>query len=90
MDCLYFAGINIVSNVMLNNHLLSMPRPKSYAALWEVILAGEVCVVILEAVMCACIMKSVYKFRLRKLLFTMIITNATSFLLGLLWILLRY
>ena len=73
---------------MLNSHLLSSPRPKNYLALWTVILLGEMCVVILEFAMSACIMKSVYQFRLRKLLFTMIITNAASFLLGILWILL--
>ncbi|MBQ7220270.1 MAG: hypothetical protein IJS28_04745 [Synergistaceae bacterium] len=87
-DCLYFAGINIVSNIMLNRRLLSMRFPSSQILFWAVIILAELCVVVLEFVMCCCIMKSVYKFRLRRLLFTMLFTNASSFLLGILWILL--
>ncbi len=88
VDCVYFAGINIVSNIMINNHLRTMTLPNNRLAFWAVIILCEICVVILEAVMCACIMKSVYKFRLRRLLLIMLITNSASFLLGILWILL--
>ena len=65
-----------------------MTLPESRAAFWGVILSAELCVVVLEFVMCCCVMKSVRKFRLRRLLLTMLLTNAVSFLLGILYILL--
>lgn len=74
-DCLYFAAVNVVSNLLLNE-FLSVTDATSY---WRIILPCEVVVVLLEFVLCT------YRFEARrKLLGVLIFTNATSFLIGLL------
>ena len=74
-DCAYFAGVNIVTNLLLNE-FLSTTDAELY---WQIILPAEVVVVILEFVLCS------YRFGADKKLFkTLTFTNATSFLIGVL------
>ena len=75
-DCAYFAGVNVVTNLLLNEFLSTIDAE----LYWLVVLPAEVVVVILEFVLCS------YRFaenRIR-LLKVLILTNATSFLIGLL------
>ena len=75
-DCAYFAGVNVVTNLLLNEFLSTIDA-EFY---WLVVLPAEVVVVLLEFVLCS------YRFtenRIR-LLKVLILTNATSFLIGLL------
>ena len=75
VDCLYFAVVNVVTNLLLNEFLLTTDA-EFY---WQIVLACEVVVVILEFVLCT------YRIgdNRRKLLATLIFTNAASFLAGL-------
>ncbi|MBR3051127.1 MAG: hypothetical protein IKG61_06725 [Selenomonadaceae bacterium] len=74
-DCLYFAAVNVISNLLLNEFLESTDA----ALYWQIILPCEIIVVILEFVLCS------YRFveNRRKLLSVIIFTNAVSFLAGL-------
>ena len=74
-DCTYFAGVNVVTNLLLNE-FLSTTDAELY---WQTVLPAEVVVVILEFVLCS------YRFGADKKLFkTLTFTNATSFLIGVL------
>ena len=72
-DCLYFAGVNVVTNLLLNEFLELTALPYS-----QIIIPCEVIVVLLEFVLCS------YRFteNRRKLFGTLIFTNAVSFLAG--------
>ena len=83
-DCLSFACINIITNIMLNQRLRYIPFPPDSLAFWVLLVLGELCVVVLEAAMCSCAMKEVSG--LRKLFITMLFTNAASFIAGLLYV----
>ena len=74
-DCLYFAAVNIVTNLLLNEFLTLTDA----ALYWKIILPCEITVVILEFVLCS------YRFaeNRRKLLTVITFTNAASFLTGL-------
>ena len=74
-DCLYFATVNIVTNLLLNEFLML-----THTALdWQIILPCEITVVILEFVLCS------YRFteNRKKLLAVITFTNTVSFLTGL-------
>ena len=78
VDCLYFAVVNVVTNLLLNEFLLTTDA-EFY---WQIVLACEVVVVMLEFVLCT------YRIsdNRRKLLATITFTNAASFLTGLVFI----
>ena len=73
-DCVYFAAVNIVSNLLLNEFISEIDS-ENY---WTVAIICEVFVVILEFVLCSYWIK-INKKRLLKVL---IFTNLTSFLSG--------
>lgn len=77
-DCLYFAAVNVVTNLLLNEFLMATDA-EFY---WQIVLPSEVVVVMLEFVLCT------YRIsdNRRKLLATLIFTNAASFLAGLVFI----
>ena len=74
-DCLYFAGVNIITNLLLNEFLASTDG----AQYWQIILPCEITVIFLEFVLCS------YRFvdNRKKLFGVIIFTNTTSFLTGL-------
>ena len=74
-DCLYFAAVNVISNLLLNEFL----ELTDAALYWQIILPCEITVVLLEFVLCS------YRFveGRKKLLKVIIFTNAVSFLIGL-------
>lgn len=74
-DCIYFAGVNIITNLLLNEFLELTDLPYS-----QIIIPCEIVVVLLEFALCS------YWFteNRRKLLYTLIFTNSVSFLFGLL------
>ncbi len=88
IDCLHFAWINIVSNVMLNQSLYALDIPAHSWGLYIAVIIGEVLVVILEFAMSCCIMGSIGKFSLMRLFITILFTNASSFALGLIFMML--
>ena len=75
-ECLWFAVVNIVSNLLLNEFIAGTPRPVPYPA---VVLLGEFFVVALEFALCG------YAVREKgaKLFRVLLLTNAASFLAGL-------
>ena len=79
-ECLYFALINIITNILLNSYLFSSGFPSFIK-----IILCELVVVVLESVMCCCAMNYVYKFTFRKLILTMLFTNFVSFLSGIVY-----
>ena len=89
VDCLHFTWINIVSNIMLNQSLYVLDIPAHSWRLYVAVIIGEVLVVILEFAMSRCIMKSIGKFSLMRLLITILFTNASSFALGLIFMMLH-
>ncbi|MBQ7215463.1 MAG: hypothetical protein IJP54_01140 [Synergistaceae bacterium] len=81
-DCCCFVCINLISNTLLNQRLAESVFS------WPLLFLYELGVVILEFAMSCCIMRSIHRFSLRKLLLVLFITNTVSFLAGLLYILL--
>ena len=73
-DCTYFAAVNLVSNLLLNEFLTEV-ETESYLA---VVLLCEVFVVILEFVLCGYWIKTDEKHLMKVLIFT----NLISFLSG--------
>ncbi len=71
---LYFAGVNLVSNLMLNGFLETVGDDYNLA-----MAIGEVAVVLLEFCLCCYFIKGDRK----KLFRTLVFTNAVSFLAGL-------
>ena len=76
-DCIYFSAVNIISNLLLNEFLSKIPN-ENY---WSVVLACEVCVVLLEFALCSYWIESDRK-RLFKVL---VFTNCVSFLTGVIY-----
>ena len=81
-ECLWFAVVNIISNLLLNEFLAAMPGTFPYAA---AVLLGEVFVVLLEFALCGYAVRENGGARLfRALLWT----NATSFFAGVIYLIL--
>jgi len=72
---LYFAGVNLVSNLLLNEFL---ELTDSELEEFQLIVLGEIFVVLLEFCLCCYFVETDRK----KLLKTLIFTNAVSFLIG--------
>ena len=73
-DCIYFAAVNLVSNLLLNEFLAEV-ETENY---WTVVVVCEVFVVILEFALCRYWIKTDSKRLLKVLIFT----NLISFLSG--------
>jgi len=75
-DCLLFVGINIISNILLNSCLSSFYYIKYYYFFLGI---AESLVVLLEFALCTYLINDEHK----KLFFTIILTNCSSFICGL-------
>ena len=73
-DCIYFAAVNLVSNLLLNEFLAEI-ETENY---WAVVIVCEIFVVILEFTLCRYWIKTDSKHLLKVLIFT----NLVSFLSG--------
>ena len=78
---LYFAGVNLVSNLLLNGFLETVDDSYELA-----VLAGEVAVVLLEFCLCCYFVKENRK----KLFKTVVLTNIVSCLAGIVYFYLFY
>ena len=78
---LYFAGVNLVSNLLLNGFLETV-----YDSYELAVLAGEVAVVLLEFCLCCYFVKENRK----KLFKTVVLTNIVSCLAGIVYFYLFY
>ncbi|MBR1730527.1 MAG: hypothetical protein IJ728_13500 [Selenomonadaceae bacterium] len=76
-DCLYFAAVNVISNLLLNGFLMSV----NFNSYNLSVAIGEIFVVILEFVLCCYWIKA----DRRRLFKTLIFTNVVSFLIGLIF-----
>ena len=79
--CLYFAGINIITNLMLNQYLDSITFAGDSPEFMIILFISEFIIIMLEFALCACvnIMTS------RKLFLTLLFTNSVSFILGVIY-----
>ncbi|MBQ7516449.1 MAG: hypothetical protein IJS96_09225 [Schwartzia sp.] len=77
-DCLRFALVNVISNLLLNESLTEVVDSPHFGA-W--VLLGEVLVLALEFTLCRRFLESTPAARLFRVL---LLTNAASFLAGLL------
>ena len=84
-NCLWFAFINIMSNLLLNDVLRAAPLELCF---WGILLSGEFAVVVLEFALCLCLMPSIRPSGGGKLFLVVLGTNLTSFILGVVWALL--
>lgn len=77
-DCIYFAGVNIVTNLLLNEFLQSIMDDTWYLFL---LLLGECMVIALEFALC------IYGIptKGKKLFLTILLTNLASFLAGIVY-----
>ncbi len=83
-EWIYFACINVISNIMLTGWLYEMPFESDSPEFWAVVALCESAVVILEFAMFSCLF---WKGAGMKKLFAVIFfTNALSFSLGLLMV----
>lgn len=73
-DCIYFAAVNLISNLLLNEFLTEV-ETENY---WAVVIVCEVFVVILEFILCRYWLETDSKRLLKVLIFT----NLISFLSG--------
>lgn len=78
-DCLYFAGVNIVSNLLLNECLVIDMETSRF---WGIVILCEAAVLLLEFVLCV---YGLGRQDCRRLFQVLVITNAASFLLGILF-----
>ena len=79
-ECMCFAFINIVSNLLLNEFLQSV----RISSCWRgILLLSEFIVILLEFTLCSCMLPSALGFGGKKLFFSVVMTNASSFLYGL-------
>ena len=76
-DCIYFAFVNIVSNLLLNEFLHQVATDN----IWAVVIVCEIFVVILEFALCSYWIET----NQRRLLKVLIFTNLTSFLSGVIY-----
>ena len=83
-DCLSFACINVITNIMLNQRVAQIHFPPDTFAFWALLILGEMCVAVLEAAMCSCAMKQTPG--LRRIFITMLFTNSASFAAGLFYV----
>ena len=79
VDCLWFAVINIMSNILLNDFLHAAPLEKCF---WSIMLAGELAVAAVEFALCRCLIPPRRAGSVRRLLLTVLLTNTASFLCG--------
>ncbi len=77
-DCLRFALVNLISNLLLNESLNAVADSPHYVA-W--VLLGEILVLALEFTLCRRFLETTPAARLLRVL---LLTNAASFLAGLL------
>ena len=84
-DCLWFAVINIMSNLLLNDFLDAAPLEECF---WSIMLTGELAVVALEFALCRCLIPSHRAGGGGRLFLTVLWTNTASFLCGVVWFLL--
>jgi hypothetical protein len=84
-DCLWFAVINIMSNLLLNAFLDAAPLEECF---WGMMLAGELAVVAVEFALCRCLIPPHHAGVRRRLFLTVLWTNTASFLCGVVWFLL--
>ncbi len=73
-DLILFAAVNLISNLLLNDFLSSVAQD------WLIIFFSELTVLILEFVLCSYWLKPSLK-----LLKVLILTNATSYICGLIY-----
>ena len=76
-DYLYFAAVNVISNLLLNEFLMNI----DFDNYMIIVLIGEVFVVILEFVLCWYVIKS----DRQRLLKIIIFTNVVSFISGMIY-----
>ena len=81
-DCLWFAVINIMSNLLLNDFLNAAPLDECF---WGIMLAGELAVVAVEFALCCCLIPHSRAVSSRRLFLTVLWTNTASFLCGVAW-----
>ena len=80
-DALAFAGINLMSNLLLNEFIRTLPPHLVWEHFWEIAIPCELVVVALEFALCRCeIPDAGGRARLILVLFG---TNLASFLIGL-------
>ncbi|MCR5813693.1 MAG: hypothetical protein K6G15_04290 [Desulfovibrio sp.] len=75
-SCLWFLQVNLISNLLLNEFLLTQAAQSCYD---ELVIAGEIVVIGLEFALC----RSLLRVSSRRLLGTLLLTNAASFGAGL-------
>ena len=88
VDCLHFAWINIVSNIILNQSMMELAMTAERWVLYSAVVIGEIFVVFLEFALSCCVMRGIGRLGLRRLLITVFFTNAASFIIGLVLMLL--
>ncbi|MCR5347277.1 MAG: hypothetical protein K6E38_05810 [Fretibacterium sp.] len=81
-DCLWFALINVMSNLLLNDTLRVAPLESCF---WGILLSGELVAVVLEFALCRCLLSSVRCSGGGKLFLVVLSTNLASFLCGVIW-----
>ena len=82
-DALAFAAINLMSNLLLNEFVRTLPPHLVWNRFWEIAIPGELVVVALEFCLCRCAVPDA-RGGLR-LLLVVFGTNLTSFLAGVLY-----
>ena len=82
VEWIWFFVVNIVSNLLLNEFLAETPRTFPYAA---AVLWGEIVVVLLEYALCG---YAVRKKGGKRLFHVLLLTNAVSFVAGIVYFLL--
>ena len=91
-DCLCFALINIVSNILLNGYLLNISlhdRPVD-AYFFGIIGLTELVAVVLEIALCCCLIPHAHRASTKELSIVVLGTNLVSLLCGVIWFLLLY
>jgi hypothetical protein len=81
-DCLWFAVINIMSNLLLNGFLDAAPLEECF---WGIMIAGELAVAAVEFALCRCLIPPRRAGGGLRLLLTVFWTNTASFLCGVAW-----
>ena len=75
-QCFYFVSVNVVSNLLLNEFLLTQTNHRRYD---DLVAVCEVVVVLLEYALCRTLMPEAGA---RHLAVTVLVTNAASYLSG--------
>ena len=80
-ECLYFAGINIITNLMLNQYLDSVNFAGDSLEFMIILFISEIIIIMLEFALCMCVNIK----ESRKLFITLTFTNSVSFITGLIY-----